>query len=161
VLSVVVILGAGLLSWFDHQRSIRPSSLLAVYLLFASLLDVAKLRTLWSIPGAVGVATAFSLVLSLKIVALLLESISKYQSLRSPDEYDGVGSEPFSGLWTRIGYVWVMVTVRQGYRRVLSVDDLPAIEPQLRSRVLHCHLEGEWVTCKPCPLFSAGSNADI
>lgn len=160
VLGVVAVLGAGLLSWFDHQRSIRPSSLLAVFLLFASVLDVARLRTLWSIVGAVGAATVFSLVLGLKVVALVLESISKYQSIRSPGEYDGVGSEPFSGLWTRIGYVWLIVTVRQGYRRILSIDDLPAIEPQLRSRVLHCQLEREWVTCEPCLPLPARSDAD-
>jgi ATP-binding cassette, subfamily C (CFTR/MRP), member 1 len=153
VLGVVGILGAGLFSWFDHQRSIRPSSLLAVHLSFASLLDVARLRTFWSISGATGAASVFSLVLGLRVVALVTESISKYQGLRSPGEYSGVGSEPFSGLWTRIGYVWLLATVRQGYRRILSVDDLPAVEPQLRSSVLHCQLEREWATCEPSSPF--------
>jgi hypothetical protein len=149
VLSVVAVLGAGLLSWIDHQRSIRPSSLLAVYLLTASVLDMARLRTLWSIRGAVGAAAVFCLVLGLKLVALVVESINKFQSLRSPVEYSGVGSEPFSGLWTRIAYVWLLGTVRRGYRKILSVDDLPDIEPRLKSQVIHCQLQNEWAACEP------------
>lgn len=160
VLGVIGAIGAGLLSWFDHQRSIRPSTLLAVYLLIAALLDIARLRTLLTIPGAVGSASVFSLVLGLTVVALVLESVKKDQSLRSPQEYSGVGLEPFSGLWTRIGYVWLLGTVRQGYRRILSVDDLPGIEPQLRSHVLHFQLEKEWAACEPSLSPRGKCNAD-
>jgi len=156
VLGIAGTIGAGLLSWLDHRRSIRPSSLLAVYILIAAVLDAARVRTLWSIQGAMGPASVLSLMLGLKLLALVLESTSKGQSsLRSPHEYSGVGSEPFSGLWTRIGYVWLLGTVRQGYNSILSVDDLPEIEPQLRSGVLHSELEKEWVNggCFYSPLF--------
>lgn len=148
VLGIFGVIGVGLLSWFDHQRSIRPSSLLAVYLMAATVLDIARLRTLWSIPGATGAAIVFSFVLGLTLTALVLESTSKDQVLRSPQEYSGVGSEPFSGLWARVVYFWLLGTVRQGYHEILSVDDLPDMDPQLRSGVLHNKLEKEWYACE-------------
>ncbi|KAH8201947.1 hypothetical protein TruAng_003860 [Truncatella angustata] len=154
VIGTAGAIGVALLSWFDHQRSIRPSSLLAMYLMIATILGVARLRTLWSIPGATGAAIVFSLVLGLTLTALVLESTSKDQALRSPREYSGVGSEPFSGLWARIAYFWLLGTVRQGYHKILSVDDLPGMDPQLRSGVLHSKLEREWSACDQARKYS-------
>ncbi|KAK9779085.1 putative Multidrug resistance-associated protein [Seiridium cardinale] len=154
VIGIVGAIGVALLSWFDHQRSIRPSSLLAMYLMIATILDVARLRTLWSIPGATGAAIVFSLVLGLTLTALVLESTSKHQALRSPREYSGIGLEPFSGLWARIAYFWLLGTVRQGYHKILCVDDLPGMDPQLRSGVLHNKLEKEWSACDQTRKYS-------
>ncbi|KAK6075818.1 ABC transporter [Seiridium cupressi] len=154
VIGIVGAIGVALLSWFDHQRSIRPSSLLAMYLMIATILDVARLRTLWSIPGATGAAIVFSLVLGLTLTALVLESTNKHQALRSPREYSGIGLEPFSGLWARIAYFWLLGTVRQGYHKILCVDDLPGMDPQLRSGVLHNKLEKEWSACDQTRKYS-------
>jgi ATP-binding cassette, subfamily C (CFTR/MRP), member 1 len=152
VLGLVAILGATVFSWFHHSQSIRPSTLLEVYLGVTVLVDIVRLRTLWFLPGATGAAATFSLLLAFSCGALVLESARKVKCLRSSHEYANAGSEPFSGLWERTGYAWLVATVRQGYRKLLTVDDLPPLNPQLKSERLQSELENAWNRCEGCRL---------
>jgi ATP-binding cassette, subfamily C (CFTR/MRP), member 1 len=160
ILGLVSTLGACLLSWLDHYRSIRPSTLLAAYFSISSLLAVPRLRTLCLIPGAAGAAVTFGLILGLNLLNLWLESLSKHEHLLSPQKYAGLGSEPFSGLWKRIGYAWLLMTVRVGYAKILTVDDLPDLGLQVRSHVLLSKLEKAWAIGQQYFLWASSTSRD-
>lgn len=61
------------LSHFEHTRSVKPSSILTLYLLFSCLFDVARTRTLWTIEGNVLIAGLFTTTVPVKFCILLLE----------------------------------------------------------------------------------------
>jgi hypothetical protein len=153
ILGLVATIGASILSRLDHHRSIRPSTLLAAYFSVFSLLGAARLRTLCLIPGTVGPAVVFGLILGLSLLVLWLESLSKSAHLISPEKYAGSSSEPFSGLWKRVAYAWLLLTVRAGYAKILTVDELPDVGPQLRSDRLLSKLERAWASGEPYLLF--------
>lgn len=111
------------------------------------MVNVARVRTLWLVPQASNEAAVFTVVFSMMFVVLLLESFDKSKNLRSPQEKVRSSPEQFDGLWRRIGFAWVMSTMRQGYRVLLTVDDLPTLDSRLGSKRLHEKLQIIYVKC--------------
>ncbi|KAH8892336.1 ABC transporter [Thozetella sp. PMI_491] len=146
VLQVVAIAGAAELSYLHHGRSVRPSTLLTLALSSWALLDVPRLRTLWMVPGAEHASIVLTIALTLTLITLGLESKDKRDILEAgvakPDT-----PEPFAGFWKRASFAWLATTFRRGYTKVISVDDLPELDPQLSSGVVHHELERAWATC--------------
>lgn len=147
VLPIVGTAGAAWLSYIDHQRSLRPSTLLTLYLSALVILDIPRVRTLWLMGGANGEAAAMAVTLILTAVALLLESTEKRSSVaegekrfRAPEEY--------SGFWTRTVFAWLVATFRAGYSKVLVQDDLPILDTRLQSSVLREKLVRTCAKCK-------------
>lgn len=63
-----------LLSFYEHTRSVRPSSLLSTYLLLSTLMDTARARTLWTIHTKPVVPSILTCSLLIRCILLLLES---------------------------------------------------------------------------------------
>jgi ATP-binding cassette subfamily C (CFTR/MRP) protein 1 len=144
---VLASLAAGiaiLLSMIDHQRSARPSTLLALYLSASALLNAPKVRTAWLIHPAGDVAVSFVAMLSFTIAAAIAESISKPAFFQLEEST----LEQFSGFWNRTIFVWLTNTFRTGYAKLISVDDLPALDVKLRSQGLHEKLSRTWAKCR-------------
>lgn len=142
VLSLVATLGALGLSYLDHQRSLRPSTLLCLYLTVVIILGVARVRTLWLIDSGAAEPAIATASLSLTVIVLLLESVEKKSSLR-PGEKTGAPEE-YSGFWNRSVFVWLAATLRVGYSKVISVQDLPPLDTKLESRLLRAQLVATW-----------------
>ncbi|KAE9364281.1 P-loop containing nucleoside triphosphate hydrolase protein [Stipitochalara longipes BDJ] len=83
------------LSNFEHSRSARPSFIINTYLLFATLLDLAQIRTLWLISGDMVLASVFT-----TSVAFNLRSF-----LRGP--YKDSPPEALSGIFSRTVFWWL------------------------------------------------------
>jgi ATP-binding cassette subfamily C (CFTR/MRP) protein 1 len=145
-LALLGIIIAVPLSYLHHYRSIRPSTVLALHFSVLTLLNIARLRTLWQIAGARsnGLAIVFTVILVLIVAALGFESKSKNGSANS---VKADTQEPFSGFWKRLTYAWLAQTFRRGYSTVLSVESLPGLDPQIHSRKLHLQLEKFWSKC--------------
>ncbi|KAL6871928.1 P-loop containing nucleoside triphosphate hydrolase protein [Trichoderma novae-zelandiae] len=126
------------LSRASHARSLRPSTVLDLYLSLSSLLNIARTRTLWLLAAGTPVAILMTVNLSLTLFALVLESIEERKRLSngSPEE--------FSGIWTRISFSWLLPLLKKGYAKVLSQDDLPNIDTRLQSRLLRRQLVTTW-----------------
>lgn len=144
-LGIAGVAGVAWLSYMDHQRSLRPSTLLGLYLSVLAIVAIARVRTLWLIENAIGEAATMTVILALTLLALLLESIEKKSSIvekrpHSPEEY--------SGFWTRTAFVWLTATFRAGYSKILVQDDLPILDTRLRSNVLRENLVSTWEKCK-------------
>lgn len=146
-LTIVGIAGVAWLSYIDHQRSLRPSTLLSLYLSALVILDIPRVRTLWLIGSANGDAAAMTVTLILTAVALLLESTEKRSSVVAEEKRFGAPEE-YSGFWTRTAFAWLAATFRAGYSKVLVQDDLPILDTRLQSNVLRQNLVSTWAKCK-------------
>ncbi|KAL6233931.1 hypothetical protein BDW75DRAFT_231562 [Aspergillus navahoensis] len=157
VLELLAVATAAVLSYTHHCRSIRPSTLLILFLSARSLLGIARVRTLWLISGVDNAAIPFTLGFVVSLLCTILESTGKASSLvaaRESGKAVPATPEPFSGLWKRASFAWLSGTFRRGYVRVLSVDDLPELDPVLDSAAVGERLEYTWSTagfkfCQP------------
>jgi ATP-binding cassette subfamily C (CFTR/MRP) protein 1 len=146
-LAIVGVIAAAGFSWLQHHRSEQPSALLAIFFALISLLNVARVRSLWLIPQATGPAVLQTLVLLQDFGVLLLESLGKQKALRFPEKFHSSGPEPFTGFWNLVGFSWLFGTLRRGYRSILSVDDLPDLDYRLDAEVLREKLASTWSKC--------------
>jgi hypothetical protein len=118
--------------------------LLVIFLSVRSLLGVARVRTLWLIPTLSSVATPFTLGFVCTLLSVIIESAGKESSLAASTTKPAT-PEPFSGFWKRVSFAWLAGTFRQGYAKVLSVHDLPDLDPQLDSQLVAQKLYRSWV----------------
>ena len=99
VLTLICFLSFLYLSHLEHIRSVRPSTLLNVYLGTSLLLDVARLRTLWYMNVSGVVASLFAASFATKAVVLLLELKGKQSLLKAA--YKNSSPEAISGIFNR------------------------------------------------------------
>lgn len=149
ILSLAATVGAIVLSYLDHQRSLRPSTLLSLYLSISIILSIARIRTLWLMESSVAEPAVFTTMMVFNIIAFTLESVERKSSLKASHHSDmrkEYAPEQYSGLWVRTSFAWLLVTLRLGYSKFISVNDLPLLDTQLRSFVLRQKLTSTWAT---------------
>lgn len=143
ILQILSVASALVLSYMNHCRSIRPSTLLVLFLSARALVDVVRVRTLWLIPQARNTSIVLTLSLIFTLIALVSESVEKdtilIESTKKP-----ATPEPFSGFWKQASFAWLAMTFRRGYTQVLSVDDLPDLDPKLDSGIIGQELVKTW-----------------
>jgi ATP-binding cassette, subfamily C (CFTR/MRP), member 1 len=138
-------IGAAVLSFLDHRHSLRPSTLLSLYLSTIVLLDIGRVRTLWQMRTGAGPSTALSATLAFATVSLLIESIERHRGI--VNEKSEYAPEQLSGFWNRTSFAWLVATFRAGHSKIISLDDLPILDTNLRSRVVGAQLEATWAKC--------------
>ncbi|KAI1662286.1 putative ABC multidrug transporter [Daldinia decipiens] len=120
------------LSYFDHEKSPRPSILLDTYLFWTLLFDITQVRTFWlaSQTGSELVFSAiFTAMLVTKIAMILLEAQRKTKWVtwnakeHSPEETSSI---------FHLGvYSWLNWLFLEGYRKVLSIKDLYPLDQNM------------------------------
>lgn len=121
------------LSSAEHHRSVRPSTLLITYLLLSAAFDAVQIRTFFLIADVrLGVILSVSLVIKLTI--LVCESTDKRSLLREP--YKSYPPEAIVGVINRSLFWWLNRLFRAGLGKILTTDDLFALDPDLRSSIL-------------------------
>lgn len=146
VLSIIGTAGVASLSYVDHQRSLRPSTLLSLYLSVLVILDIARVRTLWLMGDSTGESSSLTATLTLTVAALFLESTEK-KSILSEEKRTGAPEE-YSGFWTRTAFAWLAATFWAGYSKVINQEDLPKIDSRLQSHILRERLVATYAKCK-------------
>ena len=143
LLSFLASIALLLLSSVEHTRSVRPSTLINVYLLLSLLLDIPQARTLWlreSLPRSVpGIFTAG---LAAKACTLWLEARSKRRSLFPP--YNVYAPEALVGLYDRTVLWWLNPLFMQGYKSIISMDTLYEIDSKLSSETVEARFQASW-----------------
>lgn len=123
------------LSFFEHAKCPRPSSILCSFLSLTILFDIVQTRTLWLTiirPPQTTDARIFTASVVLKFTLLLLESKHKTNWVRwdakehSPEETNGVFGIGF--------YFWLNELFFFGYKSVLSMDELYPLDQRMMSR---------------------------
>lgn len=134
------------LSFLAHQRSARPSTVLSLYLSVSVILGVARTRTVWLLEPYSPAPVVMTIVFALSVLLLLIESIEKKPNFVNDEKVAEKTRAPeqSSGLWVRTCFTWLLATFWQGYSKVISVDDLPALDSKLESGKLHEKLVTTW-----------------
>ncbi|KAM0557995.1 hypothetical protein ACHAPJ_005161 [Fusarium lateritium] len=131
-----------LLSYVEHTRSVRPSTIINVYLLFTSLFDCAIARTLWLLDGAHAVARLFTAATSAKALVLISEAWEKRSILRA--QYLELSPESTSGILSRSVFWWINPLMKMGFTQFLTERDLYVIDSSLFARRLFEQAHRSW-----------------
>ncbi|EEU35583.1 uncharacterized protein NECHADRAFT_52409 [Fusarium vanettenii 77-13-4] len=130
------------LSYAEHTRSVRPSTLINVYLLLTLLFDCAIARTLWLIEGTKLIAKVFTATVAIKFTVLVSEAWEKRSILRA--QYQELSPESTSGILGRSVFWWLNPLMKIGFGRPLTEEDLYTIDSSLSSRRLVAHAQETW-----------------
>ncbi|KAH8804690.1 ABC transporter-like protein [Xylogone sp. PMI_703] len=146
-LSLVDSLAICILSYVEHTRSIRPSNILAFYLFFSTLFDIAQTRTLWLNRGPSGsrshnIAALFTASLVMKVTVLVLEAVQKRSLLLGPYKFSS--PEATSSIFNRSVFWWINSLFKRGFRSLLGIDDLSTIDDEFSSKHLGSALQQAW-----------------
>lgn len=132
----------GLLSYFEHLRNIRTSSLLNAYLLFTVVFDAARSRSYSLNDNLETISAVFTTRVGIKLFLAIFEAKGK-QSLLLP-EYASYPAEATSGVYSRALFWWQNSLFKKGFSNTLSVDDLFDLDKHLRSEYLHHLVQSAW-----------------
>ncbi|KJF60311.1 uncharacterized protein CIMG_12872 [Coccidioides immitis RS] len=130
-----------LLSFVEHWRSYKPSSLLLTFLLFSGLFDVVYIRTLFLI-SEFPISVIKTVALVVKIVLFLLETQSKIGYLKEP--YKSYSPESTGGILNWSFLWWLNNLFITGFRKIMTYGDLFNIDERINSRVLDEKMGGSW-----------------
>jgi ATP-binding cassette, subfamily C (CFTR/MRP), member 1 len=125
---------------------VRPSTLLCVYLGISTLLDVARARTLFFVPGSQTVARVFLVSLVIKVLIFTLEVTEKRRLLQG--KWQGASPEDESGIINRALFLWLNKTFVRGFRTLLTVDMLTPLDSDLLSASKPLKLMKRWEQSK-------------
>ena len=144
--AVIVLVGcvaSGLISYIEHQRTIRPSIILNIYLFLTLLLDITRVRTLWLQPYNNTLAAVTTVWVAVKVVVIVVEAIEKHGVLRTKFA-EGASPEATCGFYGRAFFWWENSMFRQGYSTNLSVEGLYPLDKHLTASYLYNKLQGAW-----------------
>jgi ATP-binding cassette, subfamily C (CFTR/MRP), member 1 len=126
----------------EHLRSIQPSLLINLYILITLPMDAARARTLWLRGGSLNLAAAFTSTVSIKLLILVTEAFEKRDILLA--EYKDVSPETTSGIYSRSFFWWLNPLLRDGFRKVLTDEDLYPVDEDMKSEAVERRFKREW-----------------
>lgn len=131
------------LSYLEHHRCFRPSTIIVLYLLLLSMSDLTRTCALWVLYGVTR-PSAFMIVSTVLGFALVvLESWGKSRHI--PDNHEGRDRpEKFSGIVNRAVYFWLSGLLHIGARGRIEFDQLFALDEEMTSARLHEAFEREY-----------------
>ncbi|PWY82697.1 ATP-binding cassette transporter [Aspergillus eucalypticola CBS 122712] len=143
IVHIIATGAAILLSFFEDQRSVKPSDLLVVYYSAEVLLSLPQLRSLWQIPTAsVACRALWTTILIFNVGILISESTHKFRFLRPM--YQKRTEEGALGFWCQSFFIWVLPVLQNGYSKVLGIDDIPEMDADQRAQSTQQELEKAW-----------------
>lgn len=153
LVTLAASLGLSILSYTEHVKNIRPSSIINAYLLLTVPFDATQLRSRWS-RGEEDVSTnvVASSILAVKLLIFISEATEKRSLLLTP--FTKTSYEATSGLYSRGLFWWLNPLFRLGFRKVVDDDDLFAADEDLLSRRLNKKFSRYWAkSMLPPPFF--------
>ncbi|KAH8666573.1 P-loop containing nucleoside triphosphate hydrolase protein [Xylariales sp. PMI_506] len=126
----------------EHDRSLRPSSFLSVFLIVSCLFDAVQVRTLFQRGHYTSIASVLSAALALKLGLLCLEVRTKRRYLKEP--YNRFPPETLGGIVNRTFFWWLNPVFFQGYRSGFTLDSLCDIDIALKSAPVQSRIERAW-----------------
>lgn len=122
------------LSHAEHARSVRPSTIINVYLLFTLLFDCVAARTLWLAGHGSTISGLFTSTVAIKLFVLTSEAWEKRPILLW--QYQHLSPEATSGILARSIFWWLNTLLRTGFARSLTHRDLFPFHDSLAARTL-------------------------
>ncbi|GFP53312.1 ABC multidrug transporter B [Trichoderma asperellum] len=134
------------LSYYEHARSLHPSSLLNLFLLVSLLLDAAVLRTVWLSLSTTSIQAVLTVSFALKTTLLVLEAREKADHIVGRPT---LAPEEMSGLYSRAVFAWVAPLLRTGFRRLLRPADLFPLDEEMSISSLSERFWWHWRKASP------------
>ncbi|PNP84224.1 hypothetical protein FNYG_02912 [Fusarium nygamai] len=116
------------LSFLEHQRAVRTSSILVLYLLSTIPMDAARARTLWRMLDGRDPAIAVMVLASTKVLALVTEMLWKCSLANRHELCDA--PEESNGIIERALMLRMMPIFWAGYRTPLQTENLSKLRPK-------------------------------
>jgi hypothetical protein len=155
IVALISTLALALLSYTEHTRAVRPSTIIGTFLLSTLLFDIAHARTLWlraplyyssSAESNISNAIAYLAVATCVVkgcVVLVLEALEKRRSsLR--DRFRAYPPEATASIFNRGFFWWLNPLFRKGYGRELDVDDLFVLDKHLKAEYCFGRFQAAW-----------------
>ena len=130
------------LSFQEHGRAVKPSTLLISYLLASVICNEVLLRSLYLTCRISAGPALLAAEISFKFLLLILESTSKRSYLREP--YKDLPIEQTVSDLNRAFLFWVNPLILLGNSKLLTPSDLPTLDETLKSRDLRVRMEKVW-----------------
>lgn len=127
-----------ILTALEHNRTIRPSSPLSIYLLAAITSNAVQIRTLFLRHYLHSVVGLLSAGVILKTILLMLESWPKSLSNLEKETH---APEELAGVLNRSAFWWLNQILLRGYRSVLDPIDLPQLDSVMHSQDLQAGIQ--------------------
>ncbi|KAH0593670.1 hypothetical protein MHUMG1_08420 [Metarhizium humberi] len=129
-------------SYLEHVRSVRPSTILCLYFGISCLLDMACARTVFFIPGYHIVAPIHLASYFVKLVLLALETTEKRRLLML--QWRNTSPEATASFYSRVLFVWLNNLFLKGYKTLLTVDTLTPLDQDILDASRPTKLEERW-----------------
>lgn len=142
VLSFIGALVIYPLSYLEHTRSVRPSTLLEIFLVVSLLLNIPQARTLFLRHNDLPIAAVFTASIGATLILWILEAQNKTKHLIHP--YKEYPPEATRGVWNRTFFWWLNSLFVTGFKKLLSLDDLYQTPPNLSSERLRDEMQMIW-----------------
>ena len=152
VLSLASAVAIGPLSYLEHTKSPRPSTLLSAFLSLTTLLEVATTRSLWLRQSDRALSSVFVAGVAVKILLLILEAQAK--SLVESAQRIKTSPETTGGIFTRSLFLWLNPLFLKGRKTNLEIGDLCRLEPEFASEDLNGRMKRAWAECKSAFLMA-------
>ncbi|KAH0494604.1 hypothetical protein TgHK011_001220 [Trichoderma gracile] len=133
VFTFVDSIALAVLGVLEFSRSVRPPTIILVYLVFSTAFDSAQCRTLWLIGERVA-ASVYTAGLAAKLLILLLELQEKRSFLLPP--WNRLNPESTGSIINRSLFWWLNRLLIRGFRATLSGQSLYDTDAALKSRRL-------------------------
>ena len=130
------------MSYLEHARSIRPSTILIVYLLFSTAFDIVRSRTLWLVAPGSSLTRLFTASVAFKALVLVLESGEKAKYL--PARMSERRPEETSSILNRGVFYWLNRLMLRGSRHILLLDDLYELKDKMAAEQLGISYLSHW-----------------
>ncbi|KAF2197592.1 ABC transporter-like protein [Delitschia confertaspora ATCC 74209] len=130
------------LSYFEHRRTSRPSSLITTFLIVSILFDIARVRSIWLRSVSSTTSRITLVILISKASVLLLELREKRRDLKPP--FIKAPPEATANLPNRAVFWWINPLLVRGTKAILSVGDLWETDGQLLSSRLYNSFQSKW-----------------
>ncbi|KAF4440782.1 hypothetical protein F53441_12190 [Fusarium austroafricanum] len=134
-IGIVSTLLLGWLSFLEHQRVVRTSSILVLYLLSTIPMDAARARTLWRMLDGTDPAAAVMAIAATKFFALVAELLWKCALANTAELCDA--PEESNGIIERAFMLRMMPVFYAGYRTPLRTKHLSNLAPKLQNAELN------------------------
>ncbi|PHH65591.1 hypothetical protein CDD81_2026 [Ophiocordyceps australis] len=131
-----------LLSWREHERSVRPSFEIEMYLFFSILFNLARTRTLWLLLDQTAIPAIMTAAMALQAMGIVFESWEKRRVLRKP--FSNWAAESLSGTFNRSLFFWLNPILLLGSRKILTLSDLPRLDVKLEADKLQADFNEAW-----------------
>lgn len=152
ILDLVSALVIVVLVDLEHFRSLRPSFLASAYLFTTLLLDLARVRTAWLVPGHQAYSACLSASLAVKAILLALNNIEKRKWFMQNEKYHSI--ESVSGPFSRGLFTWLNSLLWKGHSVLLTEEGLPKVNEKILSSEVATRFTHSWMGCS-----QSGQNA--